>query len=279
MTNPAAGFIDFHSHLIPGVDDGSATPEQSVESLRAFAAQGAATVLTTPHFDASLTKMPVALAARLGVFDAGWAQLVAAREAALAAEPGLVLPEIKRGVELMLDDPDPDLSDDRIRLAGGAFVLCEFPAMQLPPNAEWAMHNLRQKGWRPVIAHPERYRNHDTRLSVLSRCRAAGAHLQVNAGSLIGQHGSRAQMVAFALLQAGWVDYLSSDYHARGTPATARAVEALVQRGAAAQATRLTVENPARLLAGDGPLPVQPLDAQEAQSWWTRLLRKVAGTD
>ncbi len=279
MASAAQGFIDFHNHLMPAVDDGAQTAAQAIEALRAFAAQGAETVLTTPHFDASLTKSPPALAARLGAFDTAWAELNAARDAAVLAEPAVKFPRLLRGVELMLDEPDPDLRDPRIRLAGGAFVLCEFPAMQLPPNAEWAMHNLRQKGWRPVIAHPERYRNHDTRLSVLSRCRAAGALLQVNAGSLLGQHGDRAQLVAFALLQSGWVDYLSSDHHARGTPSTARAVELLEKRGAAAQATRLTVENPARMLAGQGPLPVAPVEARAARSIWERLLRKVAGSD
>lgn len=267
------GFVDFHSHLMPAVDDGSQDPELSLAALRAFAAQGAATCITTPHFDASLTRSPTAFASRMAQLDAAWETLVAAH----ARTPGL--PAIARGVEVMLDDPEPDLSDARLRLAGGPFVLVEFPAMQMPPNAEWAMHNLRQKGWRPIIAHPERYRNHDSRLTVLARCRAAGAHLQVNAGSLLGQHGDRARAVANALLAIGWVDYLASDHHARGEPATGRAVALLRSRGAEAQAERLTVENPRRILSGEAPLPVQPLEAKQARSWWARLLVKLVGTD
>jgi len=273
------GFVDFHSHLMPAVDDGAPDVAQSLEALRAFAAQGAATCLTTPHFDASLTKSPAAFAARLAQFDTAWATLTAARDAYRAPAGQPALPALARGVEMMLDDPDPDLSDPRVRLAGGPFVLVEFPAMQLPPNAEWALHNIREKGWRPIIAHPERYRNHDARLTVLSRCRAAGALLQVNAGSLLGQHGDRARAVANALLSIGWVDYLASDHHARGEPATGRAVALLRSRGAEAQAQRLTVENPGRILAGEAPLPVEPLKAREARSWWARLLVRIAGSD
>lgn len=268
-----SGFVDFHSHLMPAVDDGAQEIAQSLEALRAFAAQGAATCVTTPHFDASLTKSAAAFVSRMGQFDRAWEALTAAH----AGQKGL--PSLARGVELMLDDPDPDLSDPRVRLAGGPFVLVEFPAMQMPPNAEWAMHNIRQKGWRPIIAHPERYRNHDSRLTVLARCRAAGALLQVNSGSLLGQHGDRARAVANALLSLGWADYLASDHHARGEPATGRAAALLRSRGADAQVQRLTVENPLRILSGEAPLPVQPLEPKQARSWWGRLLLKFAGSD
>ena len=271
--SPWQGFTDFHSHLMPAVDDGSADVAQSLTALRHFAAQGAATCLTTPHFDGSLTKMPAMLDVRLAALDGAWAQLEQAR----AATPGL--PRLARGVELMLDNPDPDLRDDRVRLAGGPFVLVEFPAMQLPPNAEWALHNIRRHGYRPILAHPERYRNHDSRLTVLARCRAAGAHLQVNAGSFLGQHGDRARAVANVLLSLGWVDYLASDYHARGEPATARAAALLVKRGAEQQVRRLLVENPARILAGEGPLPVAPMTASGSRPWWARLLGRIAGKD
>ena len=249
---------------MPAVDDGARDLNAALDSLRAFKAQGAITCLTTPHFDGSLTKSPALFEARMAEFDAAWKRL----KTAVEAEPGL--PSIERGTEVMLDDPDPDLSDPRVRLAGGPFVLCEFPAMQMPPNAEWALHNVTARGWRPIIAHPERYRNHDARLTELGRCRAAGAFLQVNAGSLLGQHGERAQRTARLLLSLGWVDYLASDHHARGDPATGKAIELLLAEGAEAQALRLTEENPARILRGEAPLPVEPL-ARARRSWWSRL--------
>lgn len=268
------GIVDFHSHLMPSVDDGAPDVPHAIAALRAFAAQGVTTCITTPHFEGSLTKLPAACAARIAEFDAGWERLRAAAIAMGAAAGTGALPAIARGVEVMLDDPDPDLSDDKLRLAGGPFVLCEFPAMRMPPNAEWAMQNMRQKGYRPIIAHPERYRNHDDRLTALARCREAGAHLQVNAGSLLGQHGDSARSLARRLLELGWVDYLASDHHARGTPATARAVALLIERGGVAQARRLTEENPARILTGEPPLPVAPLLVRKARPWWARIFRQ-----
>jgi len=263
--------VDFHSHLMPAVDDGAPDAAHSLDALRAFAAQGVGTCITTPHFEGSLTRSPAAFAGRIAEIDAGWERL----RAVVASAP-TELPAVERGVEVMLDDPDPDLSDSRLRLAGGPYVLCEFPAMRLPPNAEWAMQNLVRKGWRPIIAHPERYRNHDDRLTTLVRCREAGAHLQVNAGSFLGQHGDTARAIARKLLELGWADYIASDFHARGTPATARAVALLVERGGELQARRLTEENPARILTGEPPLTVPPFVAPKTGpvSWWSRLFRR-----
>lgn len=265
---PSSKIVDFHSHLIPAVDDGSRSVEQSLQALAAMAAQGITTCITTPHFDASLTRSREALAERLGQFDLAWATL----SAAVAQTPGL--PVLKRGTEVMLDEPEVDLSDPRIRLDGGRFILCEFPGLRLPPNAEWGVSNLIAQGWQPIIAHPERYRNLDPQFAMLARLRAAGAIFQVNAGSLMGQHGEPAMHAAQRILALGWAEYLSSDYHARGVPATHRTVELLIAEGGQAQATRLTEENPARMLAGEMPLPVAPHEApKNGATWLQRLLR------
>src|SRR5262249_9613575 len=158
------------------------------------------------------------------------------------------------GVEIMLDVPDPDLSDARIRLAGSPFALVEYPALRLPPvNAEFALVALRQRGWIPIVAHPERYRNLDASLGELARFRAAGAYLQVSSGSIFGDYGRTAAAHARNILALGWADYVSSDYHARGDPGTARFVASLQQAGFGEQAELLTMTNPGRILTGHAP--------------------------
>jgi protein-tyrosine phosphatase len=180
---------------------------------------------------------------------------------------------LARGTEVTLDEPDPDLSDARIRLNGGVFVLCEFPSLQLPPNAQFGIENVVRRGWQPIVAHPERYRNLDAQLTGLARLRDAGALFQLNAGSLLGMHGAVPERVARQLLGLGWIDYVSSDHHARGAPMTARALEVLREHGGEAQAARLSVENPQRMLSGEAPLAVEPFSPAETSSWWERTLR------
>ncbi|HEY2850936.1 MAG TPA: CpsB/CapC family capsule biosynthesis tyrosine phosphatase, partial [Gemmatimonadaceae bacterium] len=183
--NGVSVFTDFHSHLIPGVDDGAQTPADSAAALARFRAEGATQIITTSHFVGSLSVDRAHAEQRLAELDAGWAQLRAVVDAD-AAKMGSAM-RVERGVEVMLDVPDPDLSDDRLRLAGGPFALVEYPMLRLPPvNAEFALTTIRARGWIPVVAHPERYRNLDPTLAEVVRFRNVGAYLQVNAGSLFG---------------------------------------------------------------------------------------------
>lgn len=263
-------YTDFHNHLIPAVDDGAPDATASAAALAAFRRAGVTQVIVTPHFEGSLTRNPARCEARLAELDAGWARL---REvvAADAAAQGSAM-RVERGAEVMLDVPDPRLDDARLRLAGTPFVLVEYPSMQLPAvNAALAIGTLRNGGWLPVIAHPERYRNLES-IAQLDALIAAGALLQVNAGSLLGEYGRTAQRNVAAILAAGRASFACADYHARGEPATARFAQMLASAGHAAQATLLLSTNPARLLGGEMPLEVPPTAAKSA-SWWRRLLR------
>jgi protein-tyrosine phosphatase len=259
---------DFHSHLVPGVDDGAADLAGARAAVAAMARDGVATAITTPHFDGSLTLAPSMAEQRLAQLDAGFDALMS--DGAVAA-CGV---RLMRGVELMLDVPDPDVSDPRLRLNGGRFVLVEYPGLQLPlSHADYAVRALRDKGWQPVLAHPERYRNVDDSLEQLLALRFAGAYFQVNAGSLVGYHGDEPRRRAAALLARGWVEYGSSDYHGRGTPAVSAARAVLSARGASEQADLLFCENPARLVRDESPHAVHAvgLETKEPRPWWARL--------
>jgi protein-tyrosine phosphatase len=245
--------IDLHNHLIPGVDDGASTLDESRAALRAFASQGIDTIVVTPHFNGSLTLKPTAAEARLAELDAGWAKLSAM---AAAEFPNLTL---GRGVEMLADTPTPDLSDGRLRLAGSDFALIEFPGMSIPPKSTEFVSRLVAGGWRVVIAHPERYYGMERGIERAGEWRRAGALLQINAGSIVGKYGPAPRIAAFELLARGWADYMGSDYHARGTLHTRAACELLKETNAEEQVVLLTELNPRRLLAGEAPWPVRPV--------------------
>jgi protein-tyrosine phosphatase len=207
------------------------------------------------------------LAQALGRVDAAWAGV---RELAAAEFPDL---RLERGFEVMLDTPRPDFSDARVRLAGTRFVLVEFPFMAVPPNVQQAVFDLKMAGWAPVVAHPERYTGLDAALAGPEEWRRVGAYLQVNAGSLLGKYGPEAERAAWGLLRRGWADYVCSDYHARGTVHLAAARARLEAAGGAEQAALLFEANAARLLAGEPPLPVHPLEAGGGRApLWKRIL-------
>jgi protein-tyrosine phosphatase len=258
--------IDFHSHLIPGVDDGATDLEQSLAAIRAMRADGVEALITTPHLSGSLLARPERVEA-LERIDTGWEELreMVARE----------MPEfrIHRGAEVALDAPAPDLSDPRVRLAGTSFALVEFPFMNVPPRSENAIYELRMKGWRPVIAHPERYSGVDPGLAAVEDWLRVGGLLQVNCASLLGRYGSKAERIAWGLLERGWVSHLASDYHARGRLSIADARAALLERGGEEQARLLMERNPALLLKDEGPEEVPPLEPPR-KPLWARIWRR-----
>ena len=254
--------VDFHNHLMPGVDDGARTAEDTEAALRQFKAQGVETVIATPHLEASLATRPERMAHRLAELDQGFAALKQAAEKVGGMQVG-------RAVELLLDLPEPDISDARMRLNGGKFFLMEFPFMSVPPHSERAIQMLVRTGYVPIVAHPERYRHVRYQLNVLERWKADGAYLQLNAGSLLGRYGKEARAAALELLARGWADYICSDYHARGVPATAECRRLLEASDAAEQALILMQTNPARMLKDEPPIPVAPVRIKT--SLWERL--------
>jgi protein-tyrosine phosphatase len=260
--------VDIHNHLMPGVDDGARDVSEALEGLERMAEEGVSVVVTTPHFNGSLSLDPARQAKRLADLDRGWARLMEAED-----RPRV---ELFRAVEILLDIPDPRPEDERLRIAGGPYVLVEFPSMTVPPGAHRPLTALRAGGWIPLLAHPERYYGAGTSPAAVTaearRWRDAGAYLQVNGPALLGRYGPEARMRAVALLEAGLVDYLASDYHSRGEPRVADYVAWLRERGHDQATMLLTETNPRRLLSGQAPLPVPPI--RLARSLLDRLLRR-----
>lgn len=259
--------LDFHNHLMPGVDDGAASLDESRSGLAVMQEQGITTIVTTPHLRASLTDQPRELDSYLRDLDIAFEAL---QKLAESEFPEL---RIERGVELGLDTPSPDLSDLRLHLAGTDFVLMEFPHMSIPPNSVMAVRQLSESNVRPIIAHPERYSNMSTNFELIESWRDAGAFIQINCGSLIGHYGSRARHLVWQIIERGWGDYLSSDYHSRGKCPIRDCAAALHERGGGAQLQQLTVTNPQRMLRSERPLPVEPLEEIQL-GFWRKLLRR-----
>jgi len=259
--------IDLHSHLVPAVDDGAADLDAARAALQRMRESGVHALVTTPHFNASATQKPERAAAALNAMDPGWERL------RVLAETEFPEVRVERGVELMLDAPGAVLDDPRLRLAGTRFALVEFPFHGPPPGSSRALFDLGVRGWKPVLAHPERYPAQGAPpLEGAREWRRMGALLQVNWGSLMGRYGAEARDTAWLLLKQGWVSYLSSDHHARGKLGVNSARQALLERGGEEQLRLLSEENPARLLRGEAPLEVPPLE--RPRTFWDRILRR-----
>lgn len=271
MTEEPERLADLHSHLVPGVDDGAKTIDDVVEGVDRMRARGVVTIATTPHLEGSLTLDPEGLARRMDEMDAAFEP---ARRAVAERFPEL---SFSRANEVALDHPEPDLSERRLRLGGGPFVLVEWARLHVPPGSRGALERLRAQGVEPLLAHPERYPSMGSFLQSAEEWKAAGAAFQVNYGSISGAYGPDAQQRALHLLARGWVDCLATDFHGRPslrmfiTPSRERFASAESETGTEDQAWKLlTWTNPSRILRGEAPLPVPPLEREE--TLWHRVV-------
>lgn len=266
----SAALGDFHSHLFPAVDDGARTVEDALEGVGRMAEAGVVRIITTPHFQASVTGRPGELGEVMERMDDAWGRV--------SVEVAKAFPDMdfRRGLEVMLDIPDPDLSDPRLHLGGTRFILVEWPRFQVPPGTPQVLGRIVERGLVPVVAHPERYTGIDPQLSVVREWKAAGAFLQGNYGSLLGKYGAGPRALMFRFLQEGLLDYLSSDFH--GRPEYQLHIEAgraVLQGAGDNQDDVLGALNPKRLFQDEPPLPVPPLEAD--RTFFDRLKAWIAG--
>jgi protein-tyrosine phosphatase len=258
--------VDLHCHLVPGVDDGARDLGEAIAQLETFRELGIRQVVTTPHLAASAVR-------------SSWREEIDAAFGPLLAAAAEAVPEVRLGLsyEFRLDDPDADLSDRSIGLGQGGALLVEFPMLALPAYPDRMLELVVASGWRPVLAHPERYAGVERAYGWIARWREMGALMCANAGSLWGEHGAEAQRVVRRMLADGSVDLVASDNHARPnrTATVKQAWDYLEAAGCEEQARLLTAVNPAAVLADDPPVAVPP--CEPGAGWVDRLLRFVKG--
>jgi protein-tyrosine phosphatase len=243
--------IDLHSHILPGLDDGTASLAEAVELARQAVAEGVTAMAATPHVrDDYPTSAEVVDRA-----------LVELRGALAAAEIPL---ELLSGGELDVhrlgDLDEPALY--RFSLArGGRYVLVEFPYGGWPRALEGALSAVHASGLTALLAHPERNPEVQDRPERVGALVEAGVLVQLTAGSLCGRFGRRSQLAARRLLELGLVHVLASDAHrpGPGEPGLAAAAATLDDDLAA----YLTTEAPGAIAAGE-PVPSPPPPAHRS---------------
>jgi protein-tyrosine phosphatase len=232
--------IDMHTHLLPGVDDGSPSFDVSLPVLERFVDQGVTTLVCTPHLNASQAT------------SAPWESHRALFEELKARAPrGIAL---RLGWEIMLDSPGVDLTAPYLSLEGSRALLVEFTRGGLPPGASSELRRITRLGRTPILAHPERY--FGCTLEAVREWRSLGVVIQTDASVLMGR-GVPSEL-ARDMLAEGLIDILASDNHGdHRSLGVAR--EWLLERGGEAQVDLLTHGNAELVLHDEDPVPVPPL--------------------
>lgn len=198
------GFTDWHSHLLPGVDDGVQQAQETIEILEEYARHGVSEVWLTPHVMEDYPNEPDQLQAR---FDELKKLLAKESEAASSIK-------LRLAAENMLDNLfDQRMESDRVLTIGphSDMVLVETSYFTPPFDMDQKLEKVMKAGYFPLLAHPERYTYMDMPDydSLLER----GVRLQLNLYSLFGIYGPDVQDKARRLLKQGSYSAVGTDTH------------------------------------------------------------------
>ncbi|MBK8341452.1 MAG: capsular biosynthesis protein [Flavobacteriales bacterium] len=193
---------DVHSHFIPGIDDGAPTLEASMELLRAMRELGFTKVVTTPHVMSDGYKNSPEII--LGGLEKLRAEV---------AREGLDI-TIDAAAEYYLDHEfEQKIQHKEVLTFGKDLLLFELPFISEPNILLQVIFAMQTQGYRPVLAHPERYGYWATDLSKLEQLKERGVLFQLNTIALCGAYGPSVKRSAEKLVDNGWYELIGSDCH------------------------------------------------------------------
>jgi len=193
---------DLHSHLLPGVDDGVKSTEEALDLITELALLGYRKLIITPHIMSH--RFPNTKADLLNKF-AHLKQIVETQHLPI---------ELELGAEYFFDAHFLELIErNELLTFSDRFILFELPYHAKPLHLDIGIAKLIDNGYRPVMAHPERYLYYHSNFKAYEQLKAQGVFLQLNLNSLVGYYSRPVQKIAVKLYKKGLIDFLGSDLH------------------------------------------------------------------
>ena len=240
--------VDIHSHVLPGVDDGAVSVDETIAMLRIAYDAGTRKIVATPHMFLDLFHNNDFV----HILDR-FEQLKSELESCQEAFPFLQDIHLYSGAENFASPEFLTALEQGcvLTLNGSRYLLVEFPPVLAFSQIQIVIEKVVATGYTPVIAHPERYRAIQKDPSRAELFEQMGCVVQVNADSVRGRAGSRARQCSLSLLQAGRVDVIASDGHRLRwrPPNLGRVLRRLEEKYTKDDIAGWLMENPGRILA------------------------------
>ncbi|MBE5965882.1 MAG: hypothetical protein E7255_02770 [Lachnospiraceae bacterium] len=239
------GFVDIHSHILPGVDDGAGDIEEAICMLAIAYEQGIRIMIATPHY------------------SAGRDNIAADELKKITKEVGLAVHNAGLDIQLVLGNEllySMDLVDaldkgEALTMDGTRYILVEFLPSTSFQEIKSGLNHCIYSGYIPILAHAERYRSLRAQPERVEELIRLGVYIQLNLSSLVGGIAKQSVHFAHKLIKRGWVHFLGTDAHGveRRPPVIENALGYLYRRYGEDIIQQLLWDNPLRMLE-DKPL-------------------------
>ncbi|MFC2109948.1 tyrosine-protein phosphatase [Bacteroidota bacterium] len=196
-------FVDIHSHLLPGIDDGAKTMEDSISLISKMDEYGIQNFITTPHVLGSVWP---------NSSDTILDKLELVQEELEKRDMSHI--KIDAAAEYMLDEEFSKLLKNRDLLTiKEDSLLVEMSYFNAPVNLFEILFDIQLAGYNPILAHPERYNFYHKEFDVYEKLKTAGCRFQLNILSLTGYYGEHVKKAAEKLISLNMIDFVGTDTH------------------------------------------------------------------
>lgn len=195
-------YVDIHSHLLPGIDDGAKTIAETLKLAKAFAEFGISQFVTTPHIKHH--------------FWENSAQTIIANQnetAILLDESDIKIPFCAAAEYFMDDWFENHFKTEKLLTIKDNYVLVEISYISPPAQLHKTLFDLQVAGYIPILAHPERYLYFHKNFTEYEKLKKSGCLFQLNLLAVVGYYGTGVTKISEELLKKGMYDFVGSDVH------------------------------------------------------------------
>ena len=258
--------IDIHCHILPGVDDGAKDIEDSLEMARIAQSEGIKTIINTSHYNRNFDYiMGKDLCDSLNQFND------------LLKEHNIDV-EVLIGNELYYnDDLLEDLKNDNFyTLNRSKYLLIEFSPTNFPKNLNDIVYEFKIKGYVPILAHVERYRDVQEDINIIKEAINEGALIQINASSILGKGPKGVDDTCNELIRRNWVHFVGTDAHSsnRRRPLMRDAYEHVANKYGDNMANRLFIDNSKCVINNEDILLVNEVIEVKKPGFFSKLFKR-----
>jgi protein-tyrosine phosphatase len=260
--HPREPLIDIHCHLLPEIDDGAKSWDESLAMARIACDDGVETIVVTPH---QLGAFAHNLGDRIREATCRLQEYFVQHDVAIQVLPGAEVRLEPELVERLLQRQVLTLGDR------GECVLLELPH-DMYVSLDRCLDELHAANMVGILSHPERNQWLLRSPGLIESLVQRGCLIQVTAGSLLGAFGAPSQAMAEYMVQAGWVHFLATDAHGSRSrrPLMKRAFHRVVELAGEPAAYALCCHNPACVAAGEMVSMAMPTNSTRPERWFNR---------
>jgi len=258
--------IDIHCHIVPNIDDGAKSLEDALEMAKIAYSEGIRKIINTSHYHPDFK------------YKKGEELLKSIKEFNYILKSNNIDIEVCIGNELYYSEDIIEIIEQKefYTLNNSKYLLIEFPPMRFPKNIVDIIYEIKIRGYIPILAHVERYKEVQENVNLIYECINEGALIQVNASSIIGKNGKEAKQVSEILLDNNMIHFIATDAHSsqRRRPVIKETYKYVSNKYGSKSAEILFIENPSKVIKDEDINIKSPIRYKKPKGFFKNLFRK-----